>query len=101
MHRLEDLLCLTRLGITILNPVYAAKGYAAEAVRSVLERGFTEAGFHRIFARLDATNRGSIGVVERLDMRQETHLRQNDHFDGQWGDELILAVLKHEWSRNR
>lgn len=84
----------------IFNPVYAGKGYAIEAVRSVLERGFTEAGFHRIFARLDAANRGSIGVVERLGMRKEAHLRQNDRFDGQWGDELIYALLKQEWPRS-
>jgi RimJ/RimL family protein N-acetyltransferase len=84
----------------IFNPVYAGKGYAAEAVRSVLERGFTEVGFHRIFARLDAANRGSIGVVERLGMRREAHLRQNDRFDGQWGDELIYALLKQEWPQN-
>ncbi len=84
----------------IFNPVYAGKGYAAEAVRSVLERGFTDVGFHRIFARLDAANRGSIGVVERLGMRKEAHLRQNDRFDGQWGDELIYALLKQEWPQN-
>lgn len=83
----------------IFNPVYAGKGYAIEAVRALLERGFTEAGFHRIFARLDAANRGSIGVVERLGMRQEAHLRQNDRFDGRWGDELIYALLKQEWSQ--
>lgn len=84
----------------IFNPVYAGKGYAAEAVRSVLERGFTEVGFHRIFARLDAANHGSIGVVERLGMRKEAHFRQNDRFDGQWGDELIYALLNHEWPQN-
>lgn len=36
----------------IFNPVYAGKGYAAEAVHSVLERGFTEVGFHRILPDL-------------------------------------------------
>ncbi|HHQ6594189.1 TPA: GNAT family N-acetyltransferase [Serratia fonticola] len=84
----------------IFNPVYAGKGYAAEAVRSVLERGFNKVGFHRIFARLDAANRSSIGVIERLGMRKEAHLRQNDRFNGRWGDELIYALLKQEWSRN-
>nr|WP_315291543.1 GNAT family protein [Serratia proteamaculans] len=81
----------------IFNPAYAGKGYAAEAVGSVLDRGFAEMGFHRIFARLDAANRGSIGVVERLGMRKEAHLRQNDRFNGEWGDELIFALLKEEW----
>jgi RimJ/RimL family protein N-acetyltransferase len=83
----------------IFNPAYAGKGYAIEAVRSVLERGFSQVGFHRIFARLDAANRGSIGVVERLGMRKEAHLRQNDRFNGEWGDELIYAMLNEEWNQ--
>lgn len=65
----------------------------------MLERGFSEVGCHRIFARLDAANRGSIGVVERLGMRKEAHLRQNDRFNGEWGDEFIYALLNEEWQR--
>jgi RimJ/RimL family protein N-acetyltransferase len=32
-------------------------------------------------------------------MRQEAHLRQNEIFKGEWGDELVFAVLEDEWSR--
>lgn len=85
----------------IFNPVYAGKGYAAEAVRAVLDRGFGEVGCHRIFARLDAANQGSIGVVERLGLRKEAHLRQNDRFNGEWGDEFIYALLNEEWQRRQ
>jgi len=81
----------------IFNPAFAGKGYATEAVEAVLAQGFTEAGFHRIFARLDAENQGSIGIVERLGMRKEAHFRQNDRFNGQWGDELVYALLKQEY----
>ncbi|VTR28899.1 Uncharacterised protein [Serratia fonticola] len=61
------------ISLTRFMPVKAMR---QKPVHSVLERGFTEVGFHRIFARLDAANRGSIGVVERLGMRKEAHLRQ-------------------------
>ena len=54
-------------------------------------------GFHRIFARLDAANQGSVGVVERLGLRREAHLIENDQFNGQWGDEYIYALLAREW----
>jgi len=81
----------------IFSPAYAGKGYASEAVQAMLDQGFNQVGCHRIFARLDAANQGSIGVVERLGMRKEAHLRQNDRFNGQWGDELIYALLKEEW----
>ncbi len=59
--------------------------------------GFRTLGYHRIFARLDALNHGSIGVAERLGMRKEAHLIENDRFDGVWGDEFIYAVLNREW----
>ncbi|WCK77999.1 GNAT family N-acetyltransferase [Agrobacterium fabrum] len=81
----------------IFNPVFSGKGYATEAVRAMITLGFRTLGHHRIFARLDALNHGSIGVAERLGMRKEAHLIENDRFDGVWGDEFIYAVLNREW----
>ncbi|WP_256137867.1 GNAT family protein [Serratia quinivorans] len=40
-------------------------------------------------------------MVERLGMRKEAHLRQNDRFNGEWGDELIYALLQEEWRQTR
>lgn len=83
----------------IFNPAFAGRGYATEAVAGMIEFGFSTFGFHRIFARLDTENKGSVGVVERLGLRREAHLRQNDRFDGKWGDEYIYAILASEWRR--
>lgn len=81
----------------IFAPESAGRGYATEAARAMLQLGFAVYGFHRIFARCDARNAGSIAVLRRLGMRQEAHLIQNDRFDGVWGDELIFALLREEW----
>ncbi|MDH7804478.1 MULTISPECIES: GNAT family N-acetyltransferase [unclassified Rhizobium] len=81
----------------IFNPSFSGQGYATEAVRAIISLGFDQLGCHRIFARLDTLNHGSIGIVERLKMRREAHLVQNDRFNGNWGDEFIYAVLKSEW----
>lgn len=85
----------------IFNPDHAGAGYATEAVRRMLEIGFTRFGFHRIFARLDPLNAGSVGVVERLQFRREAHFLQNDRFAGVWGDEVIYALLRTEWEARR
>ena len=82
----------------MFNPAYAGKGYATEAAAAIITLGFEKFGFHRIFARLDAKNAGSIGVVERLGMRREAHLIENDRFNGIWGDEYVYAVLSREWA---
>ena len=81
----------------IFHPDFAGQGYATEAVATMLGLGFDALGCHRIFARLDALNAGSVGVVERLGLRREAHLIQNDRFNGVWGDEYIYAMLGSEW----
>lgn len=85
----------------IFNPTFAGKGYATEAMRAVLELGFSTLNFHRIFARLDVLNKGSVGVAERLGMRREAHLIENDRFNGVWGDEFVYALLRREWQERR
>lgn len=80
------------------NPTYARKGYATEAAEAMITLGFEKFGFHRIFARLDAKNAGSVGVVERLGLRREALLIENDRFNGVWGDECVYAVLNREWA---
>lgn len=85
----------------IFNPRFSGNGYATEAVRAIVDVGFDDVGFHRIFARLDPKNRGSVGVVERLQFRREAHLLQNDIFNGVWGDEYIYAILADEWRSHR
>ncbi|SOC17492.1 GNAT family N-acetyltransferase [Thalassospira xiamenensis] len=88
----------------IFNPDFSGHGYATEAVSAMIDLGFNHFGFHRIFARLDTENIGSVGIVERLGLRCEAHLIENDRFNGVWGDEYIYAVLAAEWqsrSRNR
>lgn len=82
----------------IFHPDFAGQGYATEAVAAMLGLGFEALGCHRIFARLDALNAGSVGVVERLGLRREAHLLQNDRFEGVWGDEYIYAMLASEWN---
>ena len=85
----------------IFNPDFSGAGYATEAVRAMLDFGFDQCGFHRIFARLDPLNTDSVGVVERLRFRREAHLLQNDRFNGVWGDEFIYALLKAEWRERK
>lgn len=82
----------------IFHPAYAGKGYATEAVSAIIDLAFQHFGFHRVFARLDAANEGSVGVVERLGLRREAHLIQNDRFNDVWGDEYIYATLQSEWA---
>jgi RimJ/RimL family protein N-acetyltransferase len=81
----------------VLAPQHQGQGYATEAVERMLRLGFEEIGFHRIVGRLDARNAASAAVLERVGMRREGHLRENEFIKGEWADELIYALLATEW----
>jgi RimJ/RimL family protein N-acetyltransferase len=63
----------------------------------VLRLAFEEFGRHRVIGRIDARNEASGRVVERLGMRREAHFVQNELLKGEWTDEVVYAVLDHEW----
>jgi len=82
----------------VFHPDHHGQGYATEASAAMLALGFKEFGFHRIFARCDARNTGSYKLMERLGMRREAHLIENELFKGEWSDELHYAILQSEWA---
>ena len=81
----------------VLLPEYHCKGYGREAAMVLLALGFGELGLHRIIGRSDARNAASARLMERLGMRREAHLRENEIFKGEWADECIYAILAAEW----
>jgi RimJ/RimL family protein N-acetyltransferase len=85
----------------VLHPEHQGQGYASEAAALMLRLGFEELGLHRIVGRLDARNEPSARVLERLGMRREAHLHENEFVKGEWVDELVYAILADEWRRQR
>lgn len=81
----------------VFHPLFHSRGYATEASREMLRLGFAELGLHRIVGRMDARNTGSAKVMERLGMRREAHLRENEWVKGEWTDEVIYAILAREF----
>jgi RimJ/RimL family protein N-acetyltransferase len=81
----------------IFHPDYSGKGYATEAAEEMLRIGFEEVELHRIIGRIDGRNAASARVLERLGMRREAHLLQNEFIKGEWTDEIVYAMLRDEW----
>jgi RimJ/RimL family protein N-acetyltransferase len=81
----------------ILHPAHGGRGYATEATRALVRIGFEDLGLHRIYGRLDARNTASARVLERVGMRREAHLVENELVKGEWTDELVYAMLAREW----
>ncbi|KUL49129.1 acetyltransferase [Streptomyces sp. NRRL F-4489] len=85
----------------VFNPDHAGHGYATEAAGALLRMGFEELGLHRVQAELDGRNTASARLLERLGMRREAHLRENEFLDGEWADEVVYAILAREWREQR
>jgi RimJ/RimL family protein N-acetyltransferase len=82
----------------IFHPAHCGHGYATEAARALLRLGFEDLGLHRIIGRLDGRNTRSARVLERLGMRREAHLVENEFVKGEWTDEVVYAMLDREWA---
>ena len=82
----------------IIHPDHAGHGFATEAARTAMKIGFEEWGVHRIYARVDEEHIASAKVCQRLGMRQEARLIENDKRGDVWSNELIFAILDREWS---
>ena len=79
------------------DPASQGRGYATEAARALIDFGFGGMGFHRVIGRLEARNTASARVLEKLGMRREAHLVENEWVKGEWQSELVYAMLEHEW----
>lgn len=68
-------------------------GYAAEAVRALVDHAFPAYGLHRITASADPRNTASCRVLEKAGFRKEAHFRQSEWFKGEWADDAVYARL--------
>ncbi|MEV7013969.1 GNAT family protein [Streptosporangium sp. NPDC051022] len=85
----------------VLHPRHHGRGYAVETATALLDLGFDGLELHRVTGRLDGRNTASARVLERLGMRREAHLVENEIVKGEWTDELIYAILRREWHARR
>ena len=81
----------------LLHPDHQGHGYATEAAAAILELAFGTYGLHRVHGCVEPRNAASARVLERLGMRHEAHLVENEYVKGEWQSEIIYAILDREW----
>lgn len=73
-------------------------GYGTEVMRLLLKHGFETLNLNRVFLRVDAENLGGIHAYRKAGFIQEACLRQADFRDGRYCDDLVMSVLRSEWT---
>jgi RimJ/RimL family protein N-acetyltransferase len=85
----------------IVHPDHQGHGYATEAGGVLLSIAFDDVGLHRVIGRIEPRNAASARVLEKLGMRREAHLVENEFVRGEWQSEIIYAMLDREWRARR
>jgi RimJ/RimL family protein N-acetyltransferase len=81
----------------IFHPDHHGHGFATEAAAALLALAFDELRVHRVIGRLEARNDASARVLQRLGMRKEAELIENEYVKGEWQSEIVYALLEREW----
>ena len=85
----------------VLHPDFQGRGFAREAATAVRDFAFEQLNPHRVQAFLDARNAASAALCERLGMRREATILEEEYNDGEWTDTAVYGILRREWAAAR
>jgi RimJ/RimL family protein N-acetyltransferase len=88
VHRTAEL--TTRIG----DDKHRGKGHGTEALKLAISFAWRDLNLQRIWLRVFATNARAIRAYEKAGFTTEGTLRRAAWIDGQWVDELAMAVLR-------
>ena len=77
----------------MLLPEFSGKGIITEALKKVIDYGFTTMQLHSIEAVIDPENSASEKVLQKNGFVKEAHLKENEYFEGRFLDTVIYSLL--------
>jgi RimJ/RimL family protein N-acetyltransferase len=80
-----------------IHPAYHRRGYAKEAVATIIDHLIEAHGIHRFVGVAAAPNEASKAVLRALGFRHEGHFVQSFWCGGEWVDDDYFALLASEW----
>ncbi|WP_202437764.1 GNAT family protein [Streptomyces sp. SID5910] len=86
---------------TLIGPRGRGRGVGTEATRLIVGHGFERLGLHRIQLEVYGDNARARRVYEKAGFVVEGVRREAVRRDVQWADEVLMAVLDHEWAAHR
>jgi [ribosomal protein S5]-alanine N-acetyltransferase len=84
------------IGYCLDEPAWG-KGYATEAVRSMLHWAYDALDLNRVEAELDTRNAASARVLEKLGFEREGLRREDCVVAGEVSDSRIYGLLRRDW----
>ena len=80
-----------------IHPGWSGRGLATEGSWAIMELAFQVLGVRRLTADIDPRNAASAAILAKLGMRREAHFVQSVWEKGALVDQVVYAMLAHEW----
>jgi len=77
---------------------YWGRGYAPEAIRTLIRFGFESLLLNRVEAKVEPENINSIKVLRKLRFVEEGKLRQYEKSKEVFVDLIMFSTLRTEWT---
>ena len=86
---------------SIGEPEYWGQGIGPEAAKLLVDYGFEELNFHKIHACINAPNKRSLRTAEKVGLKFEATLKEQVYIEGEYVDEVKLAIFKKDWLNSK
>ncbi|MDQ0269323.1 GNAT family N-acetyltransferase [Cytobacillus purgationiresistens] len=80
-----------------LSPEYWGRGLMPEAVKSIIQFGFSTMNLNKIEAKIEPANTASLRLMEKLGFQKEGLLRQHEFEKGRYIDLAVFSLLRSEY----
>ena len=98
LHEIDHYQQLAEVGIRI-GKDHWGKGLGQDAVRTLVDYGFRHLNLAKISLRVLADDERAVGAYRKVGFVEEGRLRAHAWYDGARHDELVMAVLREEWTQ--
>lgn len=91
---------MANLGYFLINS-YRGKGYAQEALRTLIPAAFRDLKLHRLEAAIDLDNKASIRLARNCGLHHEGVKKHYWFQNGSWEDQDIFVATPELWRRKK
>ena len=84
-------------GIYVGHPDYKGGGYGSDALRTLIQYGFTELNLNKIWCEVYSNNH-AVDIYRHIGFKDEGILREHYFCNGKYWDSIMLSILKPEFT---
>lgn len=83
-------------GIFLGESIAFGRGIGSEVAKLIVDYAFGTLGAHKVFSRVLACNKASIGMLKKVGYKQEGYLVDELFLDGKYEDLTVYAIINPE-----